>query len=72
MANICTFNKDLEIIKPSNYILNYYYMLISCKSIGYLEYVLEFCKISIVFLIKIIKILINFSLKRIIWIIKLG
>ena len=48
MESICTFNSELEIIKPSNYMLNYYYMLISCKSIGYLEYVLDFCKISIV------------------------
>jgi len=48
MASLCTFNPDLEIIKPTNYLVNYYYILMSCKALGYLEYIFEFCKISLV------------------------
>ena len=51
MANLCTFNPELEIIKPTNYLSNMYFMVLSCRALGYLEYVLEFCKISIVFCI---------------------
>lgn len=51
MAKLCTFNPNLEIIKPTNYLANYFYILMSCRSLGYLEYVIEFCKISLVFFI---------------------
>ena len=48
MANLLSFIPDVVILQPTNYLVSTYYIMISCKAIGYLEYVFEFCKISLV------------------------
>ena len=43
MADICDDDTKETLINPTNFVSDYYFLLISINSPGYLEYLLDFC-----------------------------